>query len=55
MALYFECQINKNVLLQAVFWRFCPLGRLSKLSRDRDSKLKIILMKNHIFLKDFGS
>jgi len=25
MALYFECQINKNALLQNVFWRFCPL------------------------------
>jgi len=26
MALYFECRINKNALLQTVFWRFCPLG-----------------------------
>jgi len=26
MAPYFECQINKNALLQIVFWRFCPLG-----------------------------
>jgi len=25
MALYFECRINKNTLLQTVFWRFCPL------------------------------
>jgi len=27
MALYFVCRINKSALLQAVFWRFCPLGR----------------------------
>jgi len=26
MTLYFECRINKNVFLQTVFWRFCPLG-----------------------------
>jgi len=26
MALYFECRINENALLQIVFWRFCPLG-----------------------------
>jgi len=26
LALYFECRINKNALLQTVFWWFCPLG-----------------------------
>jgi len=26
MAMYFECRININALLQTVFWRFCPLG-----------------------------
>jgi len=26
MALYFECGIDKNSLLQTVFWQFCPLA-----------------------------
>jgi len=30
MALYFDCRINQNALLQTVFWRFCLLGMIIK-------------------------
>jgi len=52
MALYFECGINKNALLQTVFRQFFPLGKLLNLIKILFSFAfsKILTVKHPYFV-----
>jgi len=45
MAMYFECRINKNTLLQTVFWAILPTGIV--ISREGFLKRFIYLTRYH--------
>jgi len=61
MILYFECGMNKNALLQTVFWWFCALGyinwynilyinRLIHVSKKNGSSYKKMISKINIII-----